>query len=100
MVSAFLAKKGTFQGQKEGISANEVLAGNGGESLGFVVWTGSHAPQTVCSRNGAGSLVNVRVKKGCVLNQTPKRTSQQRSWGSDSLAPKDKFNDGRFIGPK
>lgn len=34
LVSAFLAKKGTFQGQKEGISANEVLAGNGGESLG------------------------------------------------------------------
>lgn len=25
---------GTFQGQKEGISANEVLAGSGGESLG------------------------------------------------------------------
>lgn len=64
------AKKGTFQGQIEGISANEVLAGNGGES-GFVVQAGSSAPKTVCSKNGAGSLVTVSVKKGCVLNQPP-----------------------------
>lgn len=34
-----------FQGQKEGICANEALAGNGGES-GFLVQAGSYAPQS------------------------------------------------------
>lgn len=33
LVSAFLAKGGKFQGQGDSISAQEVLAGNGGERL-------------------------------------------------------------------
>lgn len=40
LVSAFMAKEGKCQGQGEGISADEVLAGNRGES-GFMVPSGS-----------------------------------------------------------
>lgn len=62
---------------------------------------GSYAPKTVCSKNGA--VVGKCVWRKGVLNQTKKKNktefSNQRSWGSDRLATKDKFEDGRFIGP-
>lgn len=68
------------------------------------VWVrgaGSSAPQKVRSDDGeAGSLGEVSVKEGCVLNQTKPRTFQERSRGSDSLAPRDKVKDGRFIGQR
>lgn len=47
------------------------------------------------------SLVNACKERMSVKpNQKNKRQfSNQRSWGSDSLATKDKFEDGRLIGP-
>lgn len=89
----------TFQGQEEGISAHEVLAGNRRES-GFVVQAGSYAPKTVCPQNGAESSLNVceeRVRGE--PNQNQSEPSDQRSWDRKSLATKDKFKGGRCIGP-
>lgn len=93
----------TFQSQKEGISANEVLAGNGRERLGSWV---RQAPMLLkqSAPKTEQSLVNVCKERVSVKpNQKKKHQkpefSNQRSWGSDSLATKDKFEDGRFIGP-
>lgn len=89
----------TFQGQEEGISAHEVLAGNRRES-GFVVQAGSCAPKTVCPQNGAESLLNVSEERvSGEPNQNKSELANQRSWDRESLATKDKFKDGRCLGP-
>lgn len=67
-----------IQGQDEGISANEVLAGNRGES-GFMVQAGSYAPKTVRPR-AEQSLLNVCEGRVSVKpNQKKKELSNQRS---------------------
>lgn len=105
LVSAFMAKRKRrlFQGQKEGISANGeggVLAGNGGESLGAGFRQAPMLPKQSTPKTEQ-SLVNVheervRVKPNSRLGG---ELSDQRSWGSESLATKDKCEDGRLIGP-
>lgn len=91
----------TFQSQKEGISANEVLAGNGRESLGSWV---RQAPMLLkqSAPKTEQSLVNVCKERVSVKpNQKKKhQNSPIREAGvANSLATKDKFEDGRFIGP-
>lgn len=75
----------TFQSQKEGISANEVLAGNGRESLGSWV---RQAPMLLkqSAPKTEQSLVNVCKERVSVKPNQKKKTpefSNQRSWGSE-----------------
>lgn len=84
LLSAFRAKgeRRLFQGQKEGMSASGVLAGNGGESR-CRVQAGSDAPETVYSQNRAESLVNVREERVSVKPNL--RGEKKRTFRSEEL---------------
>lgn len=92
-----------IQGQDEGISTNEVLAGNRGESLGS--WC-RQAPMLLkqSAPKAEKSLLNacegrMSAKPNKIIIIKKKELSNQRSRDSESLATEDKVKDGRYVGP-